>query len=101
MEYTVNNTPSSIQVALKGQLTFSDNSKFKEIIDMLENEKLQSVSLNFREVDFIDSAGLGMLLLLRDQCQERNITVGIQSPVGQVHKIFMISKFDQLFTIDA
>lgn len=99
MEYNLSNKDRNLYINLQGQFTFSDNGKFRSIIQEIESDQLKAVYLNFAAVDFIDSAGLGMLLLLRDECQERNIDVLLASASGQVEKIFLISKFDQLFTL--
>lgn len=101
MECSIASHPHEKRVTLSGQFTFADNHKFKQIIDALGDEGVKSVSLDFGGVEFIDSAGLGMLLLLRDECQNRNISITISSVKGQVEKIFMISKFDQLFSMRA
>ncbi len=84
---------------MTGQFTFSDTHKFKNILDSLANNKTQAITLDFSDITFIDSSSMGMLLLLRDECDSRKISLKIQSPQGQVKKIFTISKFDQLFSI--
>jgi anti-anti-sigma factor len=87
------------RIALSGQFTFTDNQRFKQIIESLNEPQLKTVVIDFSGVEFIDSAGLGMLLLLRDTCQEKKLSLEIHSAHGQVEKIFMISKFDQLFSM--
>ncbi len=99
MEYTTISQPHDTRLVLSGQFTFSDNMKFKQILEMVDSADTRALTLDFAGVDFIDSAGLGMLLLLRDECQLRNVTLAIAGAQGQVKKIFMISKFDQLFAM--
>lgn len=98
MDYKAQSEAGIMQVALSGQLTFADNLKFRHVLDLLDDETLSAMIMDFSSLDFIDSAGLGMLLLLRDECQARNVTLTISGAHGQVHKIFAISKFDQIFT---
>lgn len=99
MDYITTKPGEDRHISLTGQLTFADNAKFREILNMVEQENLRSLVLDFSKLEFIDSAGLGMLLLLRDACQPRNISIAISSAKGQVEKIFLISKFDQLFSM--
>ena len=101
MDYTSRYENNVLHFELSGQLTFSDNQKFKEIIESLNQVGIRALEMDFSGITFIDSAGLGMLLLLRDNCNERHIPITIISPVGQVQKVFQISKFDQLFKIVA
>lgn len=100
MEYTVATSNKITSIKLTGQFTFSDTHKFKNILDMLNEYKPKSMSLDFSDVTFIDSSCMGMLLLLRDECLSRNVSLNIESPQGQVEKIFHISKFHQLFSIN-
>jgi anti-anti-sigma factor len=86
-------------IQLSGQLTFTDTQNFKPILELVANNEIKAVNLDFTNVTFIDSAGMGMLLLLRDECQKNKIALSIHSITGQVEKIFNISKFDQLFSI--
>ncbi|NBO17628.1 MAG: anti-sigma factor antagonist [Proteobacteria bacterium] len=99
MEYVINQQDSTRRIVMSGQFTFSDNQKFKQVLALLDDSQMKALVVDFTEVDFIDSAGLGMLLLLRDECQARNIAISIAAAKGQVEKIFLISKFDQLFSM--
>jgi len=51
------------------------------------------------KITFIDSAALGMLLLLRDRCQNTHTPISIIGAHGQAEKVMKIAKFDQLFTM--
>lgn len=97
MEYTITNEAGALNVAMSGQFTFHHNQKFRDILELLNEKELQAIALNLKQVEFIDSAGLGMLLLLRDRCLEKNIILSLMEAQGQVRNIFLVSKFDQLF----
>ena len=99
MEHNISISGANAAVKLSGQLTFPDAKKFKEIIDLANNDTIKSIGLDFVDITFIDSSGLGMLLLLRDECKIHSKSLIIHSPQGQVDKIFRISKFYDLFTI--
>ena len=99
MDYTITHNSSTCCIAMSGQFTFTDNATFKHILGLLDEGEMKNLIVDFTQVDFIDSAGLGMLLLLRDECQARNVSISISSARGQVEKIFLISKFDQLFSM--
>lgn len=99
MEYNVAASDHTISIKLNGKFTFADAQKFKDILDLLDRQELKNIELDFSNITFIDSACMGMLLLLRDECQYRDIYLNIHSPKGQVKKIFALSKFDQIFLI--
>lgn len=99
MEFTIIEQNKHVQVQLRGQFTFADNQKFKELLERVYAYELSGMTLDFEHIDFIDSAGLGMLLLLRDNCNSKNIQLVLMHPRGQVEKIFTISRFEQLFSV--
>ncbi len=99
MDYTIFDQGNNKVVRMNGQFTFPDNPKFKGILSVVKDGGFSQLQLDFGGVTFIDSAGLGMLLLLRDQCQESGVRVGLSGMSGQVAKIFSISQFDRLFAM--
>ena len=99
MEYTVVTNPNDVEVKMSGQFTFHHNEKFKELVTLVDMDGLESIIINLHGVEFIDSAGLGMLLLLRDYCEKHHMNITLNSPRGQVERILTLSKFDQLFTV--
>ena len=82
---------------MSGQFTFNHNQKFKQLLPLLDTLQVRAITINLRGVEFIDSSGLGMLLLLRDECVKRDLGITLQQAQGQVEKILTISKFDQIF----
>ena len=51
------------------------------------------------EVDYLDSSGLGMLLMLREKAQAANKTVSLRNCRGAVRQVLDIANFAKLFTI--
>ena len=98
MEFAAEAHNNAKRVMLSGQFTFADNQKFRQVMELV-GEGVKSIELNFSGVDFIDSAGLGMLLLFRDECRKRHVDIALSSARGQVEMIFKLSRFEQLFSI--
>lgn len=101
MDYTHINEGNRSEVALRGQFTFFDTTLFAKIRDMFTVAGTAHVVLNFRDVDFIDSAALGMLLLAREEAEQKNVRLVLAQPSRAVEKAFRISAFDTLFEIEA
>ncbi len=87
------------KIAMTGKLMFSDNQRFKDIIAILRNHDVSSIILDFKQVEFIDSAGLGMLLMAREEATNANKELVLSNPQGQVKKMFEITKFTNIFII--
>lgn len=89
-----------IEVTLHGRITYSDHPSFRNVIAQIRDSAAQRVVFEMGDVEFIDSAGLGMLLMVRDTASQKKAEVVLRRPRGQVERIFASSKFDTLFTVE-
>lgn len=99
VEYTKVVNGDRCDIAMKGKFTFADHKEFKSILNLLSDANIKSLTLHFKSVEFIDSAALGILLLARDESLRNAKDIIITDPMGQVKKMFEISRFYELFTI--
>lgn len=90
---------SSLQVSLAGKLTFSDNSTFQSVTELQENGKVKQIDLHLENLEYIDSSGIGMLLVLKEKCDAVGATMTLSSPRGQVAKILRIACIDRVIPI--
>ncbi len=100
MDYTHVNTGNRSEVLMRGQFTFFDTTIFTKIRDLFNLPDTKEVVLNFKEVDFIDSAALGMLLLAREETEEKGVRLVLAQASRAVAKAFKISAFETLFVIE-
>lgn len=87
-------------VQMTGDLTFTDHAAFKDMTDRLFGGSAQAVTMDLAKLEFIDSAGLGMLLLARDVADKAGRKLVLRSPSGQVKRMFGLTKFDTLFAVE-
>ena len=97
MEYIFADTNNCAQ--LSGRLTFKDHPAFRLMATRLLAAEDDTAVIDLEKVDFIDSSGLGMLLIARDEASAARRRLVLRSPQGQVRRMFEISHFEQLFTI--
>jgi len=88
-------------VFLSGEFTFTDHVAFREVADRLFETKDRSLVIDLSKLEFIDSAGLGMLLIAREEAGKANRNLSLRGPQGQVERMFSVTKFNTLFTIVA
>ncbi|CAO4834236.1 MAG: STAS-domain containing protein [Holosporales bacterium] len=100
MIHTIKSTGQRIEVQIKGRLTYTDYNNFRTISDILGTSEGQHCSIDLSELEFIDSAGLGMLLLARDKVFDSKGTIALKGAHGQVKKMLELGKFDDLFLIE-
>jgi anti-anti-sigma factor len=99
MIYKINTTGVNTEIEIKGRLTYSDYGLFRQITDVLGTTDNQICQIDLTNLEFIDSAGLGMLLLARDKIQECKGRIALINAVGQVKKMIELGRFDSLFEI--
>ena len=89
------------RVSISGEFTFSDHAAFKAVADRVFEGKAWPIVIDLAKLEFIDSAGLGMLLIVRDEANKANRSLVLSGPKGQVKRMFEVTKFDTLFTVEA
>lgn len=99
MEKTITKQDDRHIVELSGRFTFVDHGTFKECVDTLLSEDCKKCTLDISKLEFIDSAGLGMLLILKDEIAKNDGELVVTNPQGQVDKMLQVSHFDRMLTI--
>lgn len=99
MNLTTSIKGSEFSLTMTGSFTFSDNQMFRSLLKELNDAKPNKLIIDVSALEFVDSAALGMFLLLRDSLQQHNCTIELHKPQGQIIKMFELSHFSELFTI--
>lgn len=100
MEYVLRQTDDLQRLNMSGTFTFSDNGKFRTIVNDLRESHVVAATLDMQKVEFIDSAALGMLLLLHDEANKKGVAVTLVVGEGQIKKMLHLSNFEEIFTIE-
>lgn len=90
------------QVTLRPQGRFDFNSfrSFRTDYEAaLAQAGVKSVLVDLQGVQYIDSAALGILLLLRDKAAPLGIQVELANLTGTVKDVLEIANFHKIFTI--
>lgn len=99
MDYAIKKVGEEIYIDLVGRLTFADYGSFKEITELFVEHNPKNCLLDLSNLEFIDSAGLGMLLIARDKMRMKNGDVTLKGAHGQVKKMLDLGHFDSLFKV--
>ncbi len=80
-----------------------DFSKHKEFRDAYSAEKAAGITyvVDLSQTEYMDSAALGMLLVLKEFADEHNGNVVLQHPSDNIMKILNVANFDALFRINS
>jgi anti-anti-sigma factor len=100
MEYTQQATAEGgVQYFLSGKLTAHHHQVFLKLLKELENAPFKQYAFNLSGLEFIDSGGLGMLLLANDTCKKQGNSFKLEAPTGNVQKILKLSHFEKIMTV--
>jgi len=100
VEYAIRETGADVEVQVKGRLTFSDHKTFRDIVKSLDSHRNKSWVIELSGLDFIDSAGLGMLLIVRDAASQHGAKVVLRGAREQAKRLIQVARFDSLFTVE-
>jgi anti-anti-sigma factor len=88
------------RISLSGRFDFNAHRIFKSACEpQIRSSDISSIEIDLGNVEYLDSAALGMLLLLRDQAQGAHKTLFLTNCHGLVKQILDVANFRKLFTI--
>ncbi len=100
MNVSVNQENGCARLALKGRFDFTCHRGFKQAYeDAFAGGDTKEVVVDLREVEYLDSSALGMLLLLRDKGKSMGKPVSLANCTGTVRDVLRVANFDKLFTL--
>jgi len=98
MNYQFSEDSSGISVRITGDLNFSASAEFKIIIDRLATVKGRPVTFDLGGVGRIDSVGLGLLYIAKEEVGSGS-KVRLKSPQVAVMKMLTLTEADSDFDI--
>lgn len=101
MEHAVATQGDAVRLSLKGHLVHDDRGQFERVINDVLASRPGAVQVDFGALDYMDSAGLGFLLTLRERALTQSVTVSLHNPKGAVRELLDLARFDTLFSIRA
>lgn len=82
--------------ACRGALTYTSYETFRPMIDAVAGHRDGEVVLDFGGLDFVDSNGLGMLLVLKDKACERGSRVRLVNVPPRVDRVLITTGMRQM-----
>lgn len=99
MRISVERSGAIARVGLEGKFDFSGRRKIKRVRDELVAEPdIREIEFDLSRVTQIDSAALGMLLLVRDATDASDKRLTLTSAVGRVREILEVANFEAMMS---
>ncbi len=99
MNITKQVSAGKLVLTLTGRMDFHARHSFHQAIADAKGSTPQQIYLNLSDVPFIDSAGLGLLMLARNTLGEANIALSLQVTDGYVRDVLTLTHLDQKIPI--
>jgi anti-anti-sigma factor len=93
--------PNGVRIELQETLGFKDNQEFRRLVADVVERKPQRVNVDLAALTMVDSAGLGLLVILNERVKQCGGSVALTRPNEDVKRLLAIVEFDKLFAIDA
>lgn len=91
----------AVAVDIVGKLSLADGcAMVRDMVKMLSDQKRQRIVLNFAEVEFVDSAGLGELVRMHTSIRGRGGQMRIVGPNKNVGNLLHMTKLDRVLEIE-
>lgn len=89
----------TLTIEVDGRFDASSLDEFRKCYEDVSDGAPMCYNVDLKNAVYLDSSALGMLLVLRDYAGGENAKIAISNCSPEVKKIFSISSFEQLFTI--
>lgn len=93
-------TAGTVSVPFVGQLTFAENGEFRRVLAGLDDRPADEVVFDLFDLRFIDSSGLGLLLVARDSVGALGGRITLRNARGQVRRMLDLAKFEDFFALE-
>jgi anti-anti-sigma factor len=86
-------------VHIKGKVTFEHCPVLQSHLDSVVGEGVREIVIDFKEVPFIDSSGVGEMLRLFKRLKESDGSLILSNPNQKLRDLFSMYRFDKFMTI--
>ena len=99
MEISLFKKDDKLLLRVRGRFILDECDLFKDKSQSLLSENASHVYVDMKEVEFIDSAGLGSLVGFKMNANKHKIRLVLLSPSKTVNDILYVSKLDSIFDV--
>ena len=87
-------------VVISGSCTMEQSMRVGEELDPLaRNPAVKVLILDLRDLDFIESSGLGGMIAAYLKCRKRGAEIRLVGPAPAVRRVLEITQLDKLFRV--
>ena len=85
---------------MSGRFDFEVHRNFKNAyLSLIDNAAVREIGIEMSKVDYLDSAALGMLMLLNERAKEARKQVTLLNASGVALQVMEVANFSKIFNI--
>ena len=96
MQYSITGSGSDCVISVSGEMSFSDHNSVRTLIGELDDKSPKTVVADLSSLEGIDSAGVGMLMLMDEAGKEGGYKFSIRGVKGQVEQVLNICRLSEV-----
>ena len=100
MKFTQEETADGAVLALQGSFTFTDFRQFGSMLEVMRARPSRRHVLDLSQLEFLDSAALGMLLIAEEEVSGAGSSLTLRKPSGAIARLLELASMDKVFTIE-
>lgn len=100
MDIKIEEKDNEVIAYIIGSWTFRDYEEYTKIINKIKATSIKRFVIDLDKCDFIDSAGLGMLVIANDEMLAKGIKPLIRNVYGMVKDVMWAARFDTLYKFE-
>ena len=101
MDFKTTNTGDATEVRMMGRLEFTDHDKLQDLVTLLGQTSRRRFAIDLSALEFVDSAGLGMLLILQEEAESRDVDLVVRGAAGVVRRSIELARLNEIITVEA
>lgn len=99
MEITQRASKDATVLDLKGDLTYSNRASFKSAVEQVKSQGCRHLIVNMEQVRFVDSSGLGLLVLVSQTFKLQQARLSLLKPQSYVREIMSLANIPKMIPI--
>lgn len=100
LKATTLEVPGGVVVSVSGDLDVGSAPTLLHYLQELMTSPIAAITLDLRELTFIDSSGIKALIAARDDAEGAGIELALRDVAGQPRRILELTGLDEGFTIE-
>ncbi|GHF26529.1 hypothetical protein GCM10017044_21890 [Kordiimonas sediminis] len=96
MEYKIDHHGAQATIRFQGDITFSENYTFRRMLSDVSAGKYSACTFDLSGVSMIDSAGLGMFLIAKENADNEGWALQVTGATGHVADMLNLTQLSKI-----